>query len=48
MMAEPLQDVTLTAEVRIESETLWCSGQVINNRLNKTKRIHQYHDLTQP
>lgn len=27
MMAEPLQDVTLTAEVKIESETLWCSGQ---------------------
>ena len=36
---EPLQDLKLTAEVKIESDALWCSGKVRNYGLMKRTKF---------
>ena len=36
---EPLQDLKLTAEVKIESDALWCSGKVRNYELMKRTKF---------
>lgn len=36
---EPLQDLKLTAEVKIESDALWCSGKVRNYGLIKRTKL---------
>ena len=37
---DPLQNIKMTAEVKIESELLCCSGQVVKNLINKNAKSY--------